>query len=106
MIGHSFIPLGEKKPGLEFLGFYSRNVKCSYHRGVKNTRGKNQPFQVVTMPSRASVNKHKKRLKAVLYEYKSAPLEKVIERLSQTIRGWTGYHSITQCTKAFSAIDG
>lgn len=105
-IRHSRQRFQSNSPGVEFLGFYFRNIKCSPHRGVKNTRGKNMPFKLITRPSKKSVANHKGKLKALLIKYKNAPLDKVIERLSSTIRGWTDYHSITQCTKTFSAIDG
>jgi len=106
-IGHSM----EKKPGtsgpigLDFLSFHFYNIKCSRHRGVKSTKGVTQPFRLITRPSREAVVNHKKAISRILIEYKSAPLGRVIERLSSRVKGWTWYHSITQSTKTFSKMD-
>lgn len=106
-IGHSM----EQKPGtirpssLDFLSFNFQNVKCSRHRGVKNTRGVTQPFRLVTKPSKEAVANHKKALNRILVKYNNAPLGAFIKRLSSKIKGWTWYHSVTQSTKTFLKLD-
>lgn len=106
-IGHSM----EKKPGtsgpigLDFLSFHFRNIKCSPHRGVKNTKGVTQPLKLITKPSLKAVVNHKKALNRILVKYRGALLESVIERLANRIKGWTWYHSITQSTRTFSKMD-
>ena len=106
-IGHSM----ENKPGasgpvgLDFLGYHFRTKSCSIHRGVKSTRGVPQRFKFITHPSRDAVRKHKLNLKKILIDYKGAPIGRVVERLSSTIKGWTWYHSVTQSTRAFSRLD-
>jgi RNA-directed DNA polymerase len=106
-IGHSMerLPGTEGPPGLDFLGFNFLNIKCSIHRGVKSTQGKKQPFKLITRPSRDAVAEHKSNLRVTLKKLKSAPLGKVTERISSIIRGWTWYHSVTQCHKTFSKMD-
>lgn len=106
-IGHSMerLPGTEGSPGLDFLGYHFRNIKCSIHRGVKSTQGKKQKFKLITHPSRDAVRRHKANLRFTLNKFKSAPLGKVTERISFIIRGWTWYHSITQCHEAFSKMD-
>ena len=106
-IGHSM----ENKPdttgliGLDFLSFHFYNVKCSRHRGVKNTKGVTQNFRLITCSSREAVANHKKALSKILVDYTNAPLGSVIERLSSKIKGWTWYHSVTQSTRTFSKLD-
>lgn len=106
-IGHSM----KRKPrtygqiGLNFLSFHFYNIKCSRHRGVKNTRGVTQPFRLITRPSREAVINHKKAISRILIEYKGALLGRVIERLSSRVKGWTWYHSVTQSTKTFSKMN-
>lgn len=106
-IGHSM----ENKPGttgpigLDFLSFHFYNVKCSRHRGVKNTRGVTQNFRLITRPSREAIANHKRAISIMLIELRGAPLGRVIERLSSRIRGWTWYHSVTQSTRTFSKLD-
>lgn len=106
-IGHSMEKVAGTKglPGLDFLGYHFRNVKCSIHKGVKSTQGKKQPFRLITHPSRDAVKRHKDNLRVTLKKYQKAPLEKVIERTASIIKGWTWYHSVTQCHKTFSKID-
>jgi RNA-directed DNA polymerase len=91
--------------GLDFLSFNFRNIVCSKHRGVKNTRGVKQNFRLVTKPSRKAVAEHKAAIRRVLVDYKNAPIGRVMERLSLRIKEWTWYHSLTQSTKTFSKLD-
>nr|YP_009495543.1 reverse transcriptase [Psammoneis japonica]AWQ64273.1 reverse transcriptase [Psammoneis japonica] len=106
-IGHSMEqkPGTEGPPGLDFLGFHFRNISCSVHRGVKSTQGKKQLFKLITHPSKDAVKRHKSNLRFILGKHKKAPLGRVIERLASCIRGWTWYHSVTQCHRTFSKLD-
>ena len=106
-IGHSMekLPGTEGSQGLNFLGYHFRNIKCSIHRGVKSTQGKKQKFKLITHPSKDAVKRHKANLRFTLKKFKSAPLKKVTEKISSIIRGWTWYHSITQCHTTFSKMD-
>lgn len=100
-VGHTLV-----SPGLDFLGFNFRNHNVSIHRGVKSTRGVKQNFIQITKPSRKSVKEHKKEIVALLKTYKSAPLLSVMKALSERIRGWTYYYSLSQSTKTFTMLDG
>lgn len=106
-IGHSMNQeIGTSKPlGLDFLSYNFRNKICSKHRGVKNTRGVSQNFKLITKPSQKAVIKHKASLSRILMELRGAPIGRVMERLSSRIKGWTWYHSVTQCTRTFSKLD-
>lgn len=87
-IGHSMTPIKEgEKPGLNFLGYYFRNIQTSIHRGVKSTRGVKQTFRQISMPSIESVQNHKREIRNLLRKYKSAPREVVIAKLASKIRG-------------------
>lgn len=105
--GHSMsVETGTTGPiGLDFLSFHFRNIVCSKHRGVKNTRGIPQGFKLITRPSNESIANHKRALSKILLEFKGAPIGRVMERLSSRIKGWTWYHSVTQCTLTFSKLD-
>jgi RNA-directed DNA polymerase len=93
-------------PGLDFLGFNFRNHQVSTHRGVKSTRGVKQNFVQITKPSRNSIKEHKREITALLKKYKSAPLISVVDALSEKLKGWTYYYSLSQCTKTFTMLDG
>jgi RNA-directed DNA polymerase len=86
-VGHTLFRHNGEKVGFDFLGFHFRNIACSTHRGVKNTRGKKQPFIQTSMPSFVSIQEHKMMMKALLKKLKAAPLEAVVKELSQRIRG-------------------
>jgi RNA-directed DNA polymerase len=88
-IGHSLKPMKENNDqiGFDFLGFHFRNIKTSVHKGVKSTRGKMQTFRQISSPSRESFMNHKKSLKKILRDHKTAPLEALITKLSSTING-------------------
>jgi RNA-directed DNA polymerase len=103
-IGHS-IEKGTSGPvGLDFLGYHFRTKSCSIHRGVKSTLGVPQRFKLLTHPSRDGVKRHKQNLKKILIDFKGAPIGRVVERLSSTIKGWTCYHSVTKSTENFLSI--
>ena len=82
------LPETNEPIGLDFLGYHFKNIECSAHRGVKSTQGKKQLFRLLTHPSRGAVKRHKSNLRFIFNSYKKAPLEKVIERMASTIRGW------------------
>lgn len=88
-IGHSLKPMesNNNQIGFDFLGYHFRNITTSVHRGVKSTKGVKQNFRQISCPSKESVKNHKRALKKILREYKAAPLEAVITRLSSTISG-------------------
>ena len=61
-IGHSMEKKRETSGpiGLDFLSFHFRNVKCSPHRGVKNTKGVTKLLKLIIKPSLEAVAIHKK----------------------------------------------
>jgi len=89
LIGHTLKPIKENnnQVGFNFLGFHFRNIKTSVHKGVRSTRGVMQEFRQISSPSRESFMNHKKSLKKILREHKTAPLGALITRLSSTING-------------------
>lgn len=106
-IGHSVeVKPGTTRPiGLNFLSYHFRNIACSKHRGVRNTRGIPQGFKLITRPSHESIANHKSALSKILIEDKGAPIGRVMERFSSRIKGGTWYHSVIQCTLTFSKMD-
>jgi retron-type reverse transcriptase len=87
-IGHTqYLDNGKNSiVGLNYLGYRFRNFETSIHRGIKNTRGVKQVFKQEVVPSRKSVQCHKINIKNILRQYKNAPLEVVISKLSLLIR--------------------
>jgi RNA-directed DNA polymerase len=87
-VGHTQYLYKEKTStvGLNYLGYRFRNFETSIHRGIKNTRGVKQIFKQETVPSRKSVQRHKINIKNILRQYKNAPLEVVISKLSLLVK--------------------
>lgn len=88
-IGHTLHPMEGSKtePGFDFLGYTFRNITVSKKRGVKNTRGVRNDFIQTSGPSKDSIRNHKKAIKEILRQCKSAPREAVITKLSARIQG-------------------
>jgi RNA-directed DNA polymerase len=73
--------------GVEYLGFYFRNIIVSKYKGVQSTRGGINTIVQISMPSLLSVKRHKNKLKDILRIHKSSSLETVIGALARVIRG-------------------
>lgn len=73
--------------GVEFLGFYFRNITVSKYKGVKSTKGAVNTIVQISMPSLGSVKRHKHKLKHILRIHKSSNLEIVISALARVIKG-------------------
>jgi RNA-directed DNA polymerase len=82
--------------GVEYLGFYFRNITVSKYKGVKPTRGGLNTVVQISMPSLSSVKRHKDKLKHILRIHKRSSLEIVISALTRVIRGWTTYFAVTK----------
>lgn len=67
-----------------------KNVPCSHHRGVKNTKGVTQEFRLITKPAQEAVKIHKRSLSNILVKFKSAPLGSVMERFRNLMNGCFG----------------
>lgn len=92
--------------GVEYLGFYFRNITVSKYKGVKSTRGGLNTVVQISMPSLNSVKRHKDKLKHILRLHKSSSLKIVISALARVIRGWTTYFAVTKnCSKIFGYLD-
>jgi RNA-directed DNA polymerase len=92
--------------GVEYLGFYFKNITVSKYKGVKSTRGGLNTVVQISMPSLSSVKRHKDKLKHILRLHKSSSLKIVISALARVIRGWTTYFAVTKnCSKIFGYLD-
>lgn len=84
--------------GFDFLGFHLRQVDDS--TGTHAT-GKG----VMSIPSTASVQKLKGRLRAEWTSLQGQPIETVLNRLNPIIRGWANYFRVGTCRDAFKDLD-
>ena len=106
--------------GFNFLGFTFQTLSCSYHHATTPSlkrrrinlpilRENKLPFRGYTYktePSKKAINDHKQVIKNYLKANASGtPQERIIEELSQKIRGWTNYFCVSNATRTFSMMD-
>jgi RNA-directed DNA polymerase len=75
--------------GFDFLGF-----------NVRRYRGK-----LLIKPSKAALQRHRKRLAAEMKALRGANALAVIRRLNPIIRGWSAYYRTVVSSKAFAKLD-
>ncbi|ACK69423.1 RNA-directed DNA polymerase (Reverse transcriptase) [Gloeothece citriformis PCC 7424] len=93
------------KVGFNFLGFNVRQYKCSRHKAMKNTRGKNLGFTLTIKPMREKVLEHYKKLRDIVDAHKAAPQAALISKLNPIIRGWSNYYSTVVSSEEKSLLD-
>lgn len=75
--------------GFDFLGF-----------NVRRYQGK-----LLIKPSKAALQRYRKRLAAEMFALRGANAETVISRLNPIIRGWSAYYRTVVSSKAFAKLD-
>ena len=75
--------------GFDFLGF-----------NVRRYQGK-----LLIKPSKAAIQRHRKRLAAEMSDLRGANAKAVISRLNPIIRGWSAYYRNVVSSKEFSKLD-
>ncbi len=75
--------------GCDFLGF-----------NIRRYRGK-----LLIKPSKAAVQRHRKRLAAEMLALRGSNAEAVIRRLNPIIRGWSAYYRGVVSSEAFAKLD-
>lgn len=82
------------KDGFDFLGFNIRAYRDNNKKG----------FKVLTKPSKKSIQNLKKKLKLLFKLHKSKPIEELIEKANNVIRGTAHYWRQTSASETFNKI--
>ena len=82
------------KDGFDFLGFNIRAYRDN----------KKKVFKVLTKPSKKSIQNLKKKLKLLFKLHKSKPIEELIEKANNIIRGTAHYWRQTSASETFNKI--
>jgi len=103
-IAHTLNPVGEQKPGFDFLGFNIRSYPAGKTNSGKNN-GKLTGFQTFIKPSKVNVKAHYRKMAEHIDSLKAAPQKRIISDLNPAIRGWSNYYSTVVSTEIYSLLD-
>jgi RNA-directed DNA polymerase len=103
-IVHTLNPVGEKKPGFDFLGFNIRSYPAGKTHSAKNHH-KTTGFQTFIKPSKANVQAQYRKIAEHIESLKSAPQKKIISDLNPAIRGWSNYYATVVSKEIYSKLD-
>jgi RNA-directed DNA polymerase len=102
---HTLQPLGDEKPGFEFLGFHIQQYQVGKHQSGKNSQGKKLGFKTIIKPSKKKVALHYQRMTEVMDAHKAAPQAALISHLNPIIRGWANYYATVCSKETYSKLD-
>jgi len=91
--------------GFDFLGFNIRQVRVGYHRSGENGHDQRMGFKVFITPSKAAQKKHLNDLRVLVHRYGTAPQERLISKMNQSIVGWCNFYSRAVSKDVFNRID-
>jgi RNA-directed DNA polymerase len=104
-IAHTLKPLGDEKPGFDFLGFNIRQYPVGKYQSGKNTHGETLGFKTLIKPADKKVTKHYEAIAAIVKSHKSAPQEALISKLNPIIKGWSNYYSSVVSGETYGKLD-
>lgn len=90
-------------PGFDFLGFNIRQYP-SNHAGT-DRGGNKRGYKTLIKPSKKKIKEHYNEIREVINSLKTAPQEKVINKLNPIIRGWSNYYSSVVSAEIFKKLD-
>ena len=93
----------EGRVGFDFLGFHIRQFRVGPHQ-TRTYRGR-PGFKTLIQPSRTAVERHRRKIREVIYQYRGAPQAALIVVLNPIIRGWSMYYRACVAKRAFSRMD-
>ncbi len=104
-LAHTLKPLGDDKPGFDFLGFNVRQYPVGKHQSGKNPHGKTLGFKTLIKPADKKVAKHYQAIAEIVRTYRTAPQSALIARLNPVIKGWSNYYSSQVSKEIYSKLD-
>ncbi len=104
-VAHTLKPLGDKKPGFNFLGFNIRQYPVGKYQSGKNSDRKLLGFKTIIKPAKEKVAQHYQNIVEVVKSHKAVTQAALISRLNPIIRGWSNYYSSVVSKKIYSKLD-
>lgn len=106
-IGHTLEEVDGQKPGFDFLGFNIRQYPMNYRNPWVNVFGEEKNFKLLIKPSKASVDKHYRKLKMIVDNHREVSTQAaLIRHLNPVIYGWCNYFRTVVSKQTFKVTDG
>ncbi len=96
---------GKVQPGFDYLGFNVRQYPVKDINSATDRRGNKLGFKTLIKPSKEAIKRHTKVLKQTIRQYRNAPQEKLIEKLTPKIRRWSNYYDSVVSSRVFGKLD-
>ncbi len=96
---------GKVQSGFDYLGFNVRQYPVKDINSATDRRGDKLGFKTLIKPSKEAIKRHIRVLKQTIRQYRNAPQEKLIEKLTPKIRGWSNYYDSVVSSRVFGKID-
>lgn len=96
---HTFLSLGNRKPGFKFLGFWIRN----YPVGIRKRGKRKAGYKTFIRPHPHNISNVLRKIKGILRYTKT--IRSLVEQLNPIIRGWSNYFNTVASKRTFSAMD-
>lgn len=103
-IVHTLNPVGETKPGFDFLGFNIRSYPAGKTKSGKN-HNRLTGFQTFIKPSKANIKAQYRKVAEHIDSLKAAPQTRIISDLNPAIRGWSNYYATVVSKDVYSKLD-
>ncbi len=96
---------GKVQTGFDYLGFNLRQYPVKDINSATDRKGNKLGFKTLIKPSKEATKRHIRVLKQTIQQYRNAPQEKLIEKLTPKIRGWSNYYDSVVSSRVFGKID-
>ena len=94
------------QPGMDFLGFHSRQYRVGTHQSGKGPRGHQRlGFNTLITPAKVNVKTHLAELGRIIRSSRAWPQAALIRQLNPKIRGWANYDRTWVSQATFSRVD-
>ncbi len=90
--------------GFDFLGFHIRQYPIGKYRSHRHNKGQ-AGYKTWIQPSKAAIQRHQNRLKAVIRQHRGASQNALIGNLNRIIRGWRRYYRSVSKAQVFSRLE-
>ncbi len=96
---------GKIQTGFDYLGFNIRQYPVKDINSATDRKGNKLGFKTLIKPSQEAIKRHTKVIKQTIRECRNASQEKLIEKLTPKIRGWSNYYDSVVSSRVFGKLD-
>jgi RNA-directed DNA polymerase len=96
---------GKVQTGFDYLGFNIRQYPVKDINSATDRKGNKLGFKTLIKPSQEAIKRYTQVLKQTIRQYRNAPQEKLIEKLTPKIREWSNYYDSVVSSRVFTKLD-